>query len=160
MGMFEEKVLTEVPTGDINRVSGESLNEIAVISSSTKIEGNIRTDGHLIVNGDVQGNVSARGNLILSGNTSGELYCESLLVATPESNSDIIAEQNIIVKEGTTVNGNIHCKNITIMGNVFGDITATGTIILKSTAVVTGSLVAKRLGMENGAKLNGSIEMR
>ena len=147
MGMFEEKVVANVPTGDINKVSNDSISEIAVISSATKVEGNIKTDGHLIVNGDVQGNIATRGNLIVSGNTTGELYCESLLVDTTESKSDIIAEQNVIVKEGTTVSGNIHCKNITVMGTVHGDITATGTIILKSTAVVTGSLIAKRLGI-------------
>jgi len=158
MGMFEEKVIESQPIGEIRMT--DTINEIAVISSSTRIEGNIRTDGHLIVNGDVQGNVSARGNLVLSGNTTGEVYCESLLVETPESNSDIIAEQNIIVKEGTVVKGNIHCKNITIFGSVVGDVTATGSIILKATAVVTGSLIAKRLGMENGAKLNGSVEMK
>ena len=158
MGMFDEKKLAAEPVKDMKMP--ETISEVAVISSSTKIEGNIKTDGHLIVNGDVQGNVSTRGNLILSGNTSGEIYCESLLVETPESNSDIIAEQNIIVKEGTTVNGNIHCKNITVMGSVYGDITATGAIVLKSTAIVIGNLVAKHLGMENGAKVNGSIEMK
>ena len=158
MGLFDEKLMTdEELTGEIKL---PEISEIAVISSCTKIEGNIKTEGHLIVNGEVQGSVSARGNLILSGVTAGEIYCESILFETTESNSDIIAEQNVVIKEGTTVRGNIHCKNITIMGSVYGDITASGTIILKSTAVVTGNVIAKRIGVENGAKINGSIEMK
>lgn len=157
MGIFEDRMLNEDQTPDIKM---PEKNEIAVISSVTRIEGNIKTEGHLIVNGDVQGSISARGNLILSGVATGEVYCESLLFEGVESNSDIIAEQNVVIKEGTTIKGNINCKNATIMGSVFGDITATGTVILKSTAVVVGSIVAKRVGMENGAKLNGPVEMK
>jgi len=157
MGLFDEKLMSNDTASDIRM---PEINEIAVISSGTKIEGNIKTEGHLIVNGEVQGSVSTRGNLILSGITTGEVYCESLLFETQESSSDIIAEQNVVIKEGTTVKGNIRCKNITIMGNVYGDVTATGTIILKSTAVVVGNLVAKRLGVENGAKFNGLMEMK
>ncbi|MCQ2552100.1 MAG: polymer-forming cytoskeletal protein [Clostridia bacterium] len=159
MGIFEEKKSIAEPTGEV-KMSTDIISEVAVVSSSTKIEGNIRTDGHLIVNGDVQGNVSSRGNLILTGNAFGEIYCESLLVETPESNADIIAEQNVIVKEGTVLKGNVHCKNITVLGTVVGDITATGSVVLKATAVVNGNVIAKRIGMENGAKLNGAVEMK
>jgi len=157
MGLFDENMMANEPTSDL-KIS--EINEIAVISTGTQIEGNIKTEGHLIVNGDVQGSVSARGNLILSGVATGEVYCESLLFEAAESDSDIIAEQNVVIKEGTTVRGNIHCKNITIMGTVLGDITASGTVIFKSTAVVTGNVIAKRMGVENGAKFNGSIDMK
>lgn len=161
MGLFNEKeeVKLQVENDNNETVSSEAPVEIAVISSSTKIEGNIKTDGHLIMNGDVQGNVSTKGNLVLSGTTTGEIYCDSVLVETEESNSDIIAEQNIIIAQGTTVNGNVSCKNITVLGRVYGDIKAFGSVVLKSTAVVDGNITAKSIGMETGAVVNGTLEM-
>lgn len=162
MGLFNEKddIKPEAEGMERLNVTPEAAPvEIAVISASTRIEGNITTDGHLIMNGDVQGNVSTKGNLVLSGNTSGEIYCDSVLLETKESNSDIIAEQNIIVAQGTTINGNISCKNITVNGRVFGDIKASGGVVLKASAVVEGNISAKTIGMETGAVVNGALEM-
>jgi len=131
--------------------------EVAVISSTTRIDGNITTSGSIVVNGDVQGNVTTKGNLVLSGNTTGEIFCNSILIDTKESNSDIIAEENIIVSEGTTINGNVNCKNISISGAITGDVTATGCVIVKSTAVINGNVSAKQIGVECGAVVNGKV---
>lgn len=160
MGLFNDKEENKLAE-EVNEtvVSSEAPVEIAVISASTKIEGNLRTEGHLIMNGAVQGNVSTKGNLVLSGTTTGEIYCDSVLVETTESNSDIIAEQNIIVAQGTVVNGNITCKNITVIGRVYGDIKASGSVVLKASAVIDGNISAKTIGMENGAVVNGTLEM-
>lgn len=135
----------------------EEETEVAVISSTTKIEGNITTAGSIVVNGDVQGNVSTKGNLVLSGNTTGEIFCSSILIDTKESNSDIIAEENILIAEGTTVNGNINCKNISISGTVVGDVSATGCVILKASSNVKGNITAKQVGIECGAVVNGKV---
>ena len=160
MGLFNEKEEAKIVVEETETVvNAEPPVDIAVISASTKIEGNIKTEGHLIMNGDVQGNVSAKGNMVLSGNTSGEIYCDSVLVETPESNSDIIAEQNIIIAQGTTVNGSISCTNITVIGRVFGDIKARGSVVLKAGSVVEGNISSNSIGMETGAVVNGTLEM-
>ena len=167
MGLFdkEEQLKTDVEMTEqeapvFEEPVAEAVPEVAVISSTTKIEGNITTDGSIVVNGDVQGNVTTKGNLVLSGNTTGEIYCNSILVETAESNSDIIAEENIIVAEGTTINGNINCKNISISGAVVGDVTATGCVILKATANVNGNISAKQIGIECGAVVNGKVSSK
>ena len=165
MGLFDKEEQTKVESEVTERevfpveepAAPEPAAEVAVISSTTKIEGNITTDGSIVVNGDVQGNVTTKGNLVLSGNTTGEIYCNSILVETAESNSDIIAEENIIVAEGTVINGNINCRNISISGSICGDVTATGCVILKATANVKGDITAKQIGIECGAVVNGKL---
>jgi len=167
MGLFDKEDIKAEPSENavvekyIETRKVDTPVEIAVISSSTKIEGNITTDGNMIINGDVQGNISAKGNLAISGegNTNGEIYCASVVFENKESHSDIVAEENVVVSEGTTVNGNINCKNVVVKGKVLGDISATGSVVLKASAVVNGNVFAKTIGMEVGAKVNGSISM-
>lgn len=164
MGLFDKEEAVkdeafeqEVSYTPVPEEVKDEVPEVAVISSTTRIEGNITTDGSIVVNGDVQGNVTTKGNLVLSGNTTGEIFCNSILIDTKESNSDIIAEENIIVAEETTINGNVNCKNITISGAICGDVTATGCVIVKSTAVVKGNISAKQIGVECGAVVNGKV---
>ena len=166
MGLFDkeeikvdivEKTPAEPVVEDEPVVEESPAAEVAIISSTTKIEGNITTDGSIVINGDVQGNVTTKGNLVLSGTASGEIYCNSILIEADESDSDIIAEENIIIAEGTVVNGNINCRNISVRGTVCGDISSNGSVFLKSTAKITGDITAKQIGMECGAVINGNV---
>jgi len=166
MGFFNEKDETkqDVMTDELEiqePVAAEDYSsEVAVITASTTIEGNITTNGMLIVNGGVTGNITTKGNLVLSGNSNGDVVCDSVLVDAKETHSDIVADKNIIIAAGTTLNGNVTCKNITISGTVNGTVTASEYVILKGSAVVTGDVTAKQIGMETGALVNGYISMK
>lgn len=155
----EPEIVPEEPQPEVKeeKVMPEQTVELAVISVSTKIEGNITTDGNLILAGDVKGNVNVKGNLVLDGKADGEIYCDSLLVENTETTSDIVAYNNIIVKEDTTITGNISCRNITVYGKICGDIDAKEGVVLKSTAVVMGNISSAKLGIETGARVEGKI---
>ena len=158
MGIFaaidnEEKNETYTPS-----YSGPSMTEVGVISGSTTVEGNISSDGHLVISGNVEGNIVTKGNLVLDGNVTGDITCESLLLEATVVNSNISVTANIIIREGTTINGNIYCKNITVSGAVNGNINASGAILLKKSASVKGDLCGSSIGMETGAKLSGKVK--
>ncbi len=135
-------------------------NEIGFISSGTKIEGNITSTGHLVLNGEVTGSTVVDGNVVLNGVALGDIECSSLLIDKATSNSNITATNNVIVKAGTVVTGNVNCKNITVYGTVEGDIVAKGGVVLKSSAVVNGNIDAARIGIESGAKLKGAVNIK
>lgn len=132
-------------------------DEIAVITPTTKIEGNIQTEGHLVMSGKITGNITSKGNLILNGSANGEISCESVVLDSCNTSSNIKANMNVIVKEGTTVTGDITCKGITVMGSVIGNIKA-DTVFLKKTSTVKGDVSAKQFMMESGAKLRGKVD--
>ena len=50
-------------------------------------------------------------------------------------------------------------KSIIVIGQVIGDLTATERIEIQATGVVEGDLKAPRLNVQEGAVLNGSIDM-
>lgn len=132
-------------------------DEIAVISPSTKIEGNITTEGNLVMSGKIVGNIKSKGNLVLNGCSNGDISCENIVLDACDTTSNITAVMNVIVKAGTTIKGNIECKSITIVGSVNGNIKA-DTVFLKKTAVVNGDVSSKQFMMEAGAKLKGKVD--
>ena len=60
-------------------------------------------------------------------------------------------------------NGNltakVNAKSIIVIGQVKGDLTASERIEVQATGVVTGDVKAPRLNVQEGAVLNGSIDM-
>jgi len=69
------------------------------------------------------------------------------------------AKGNLAIGEKAQVKATIRGESITIRGTVTGDITATSRVELASTARVTGKIASPRVAMEDGAVLQGTLEM-
>ena len=69
------------------------------------------------------------------------------------------AKGNLSIGEKADVKATIKGEAVTISGAVTGDIVATGRVELTSTARVRGKVVSPRVIMQEGAVLNGTLEM-
>lgn len=92
----------------------------------------------------IKGKVSGSGNLIVMGKLEGEFDLNGELVVAPPA----------------VLNGEIKAVNVTVSGNVTGNLTAREKIHLEKSAVVSGRLNAPRLSVADGASFNGDIEMK
>jgi cytoskeletal protein CcmA (bactofilin family) len=92
----------------------------------------------------VKGKVSGSGNLIVMGKLEGEFDLNGELVIAPPA----------------VLNGEIKAVNITVSGNVTGNLTAREKIHLEKSAVVNGRLNSPRLSVAEGAVFNGDVEMK
>lgn len=137
----------------------EIYDEMGIIGAATKVTGNITTKGHVTVMGTVKGDISAKGNVIISGSVTGKIKCSNLLFESGVLTGDIEANNLVSINESVTLTGAIICKDITVVGTVLGNITATGKVGLASTAVVKGDIKSAQMGMEMGAKLDGKISI-
>ena len=72
---------------------------------------------------------------------------------------EISSENTLIVGETGHVQANITSAVVIVSGSVDGDIKATDQITLHKTAVICGDIEAKRLVMEDGAKIDGQVRM-
>lgn len=68
-------------------------------------------------------------------------------------NHDILIEKEAIIK------ADIQGKNITIFGEVTGNITASGKILVGKEAKMIGNLSAPQIVMKEGAKFKGNVAM-
>jgi len=97
--------------------------ETTIISAGVKIEGKVRSNGNIRVEGEIQGDITSQGSLIIGGN--GEV--------NGQLNADVISI-------GGNVTGTIKAKNrLTIeeKGNLKGDI-FTKTLVIKEGAQFDG----------------------
>ncbi len=72
---------------------------------------------------------------------------------------EISSENTLIVGEPGTVVASIRSCNVIVSGEVSGDIVATERIVLHKTARVDGNITAPRLVVEEGAVIEGCVEM-
>ncbi len=72
---------------------------------------------------------------------------------------EISSENTLIVGEAGHVQANIKSATVIVSGTVEGDIQSSSQVTLHKSAVVNGNITTHRLVVEDGAQLNGQIEM-
>ena len=89
------------------------------------------------------------------------LLCEgTVIVGDIKTKNDIRIDGIIKGKIITAkIEGNIDCCNVDVLGVVLGDIQASGTVSLKSSAKVIGNIVSSVLSIEPGVIFNGNCQM-
>ncbi len=112
------------PVKTVENNSPERLNRIV---DGTVIQGDIKCESNIRIDGKVIGNVTSSGRLV-------------------------IGSQGII-------EGDIYCQNADIEGTFNGKITVQEQLSLKSTAKLTGDIIANKLSIEPGANFSGSCAM-
>lgn len=92
----------------------------------------------------IKGNIEAKGCFRIDGYVEGT-------VKTPG--------KVVIGKEGS-VNGELECENADIEGKFSGNLKISGTLSLRSTAVIEGEATVSKLAIEPGATFNATCTMR
>jgi cytoskeletal protein CcmA (bactofilin family) len=105
-----------------------SQGECAVIGRSIQINGDVRGDEDLRIEGDISGTVQLKNSNLTIG------------------------------KEGK-VKADVYARSITVYGTTEGDLYATERINVHIDAQVRGNITAPKVGIEEGARFKGSIEM-
>lgn len=100
----------------------------AVIGRSIQINGDVRGDEDLRIEGDISGTVELKNANLTIG------------------------------KEGR-VKADVYAKAITVDGTTEGDLYATERVNVTVNANVRGNITAPKVGIEEGCKFKGSIEM-
>lgn len=118
--------------GSRNSKRKSKVTAHTLISAATQLEGDLRFEGELIVEGRVKGNINAADD------------------------SDAVLR----VAEQGVVEGEIRVPNVVINGMVKGDIHASNHVELAAKAVITGDVHYQLIEMVMGAKVNGSLLCR
>lgn len=153
----KEEPAPEIPKD--RSIVNETVDELGVISEDTRIVGNIVTRGHLAVAGTIEGDIEANGNVIITGIVKGNIKCDNLILDGCNLTTIIKAAGDVEIKEGSSVKGEVHCRNLNVRGHVDGLVRATEKTCIYKGAYIVGDVEANELGIEFGAKLVGRISM-
>jgi cytoskeletal protein CcmA (bactofilin family) len=70
-----------------------------------------------------------------------------------------LANHQLTIGANGRLKAEVNAKSIIVIGQVTGNLSATERIEIQATGVVTGDLNAPRLNVQEGAVLNGNIDM-
>ena len=70
-----------------------------------------------------------------------------------------VRNATLTIGEGATVEADVRAKQVVVLGTVQGSIAAGDRIELTATAKVTGSLIAERVVIAEGASFSGRVDM-
>lgn len=140
--MFERGKKDEgTSDGGDNNASSSYRGRDSAASTATPRGGNVAVIGRSIqINGDLRGNEDLR----IEGDVSGTVELK---------NSNLT-----IGKEGK-VRADVYAKSIAVDGTTEGDLYASERVIVHINAQVRGNITAPKVGIEEGARFKGSIEM-
>ncbi|MEW5900447.1 MAG: polymer-forming cytoskeletal protein [Acidobacteriota bacterium] len=97
---------------------------------------------HLGPNIVLQGELGGKEDLVLHGRVVGKID---------------LPESDVLVAEQGRLEAEVHVRNITVRGEVNGNITASGKVIIEKTGRVKGDLAALVISVEDGAQFKGSV---
>lgn len=98
----------------------------------------------LVTGSEIKGNVVTNSSIRVDGTIEGNLVCNGRFV---------------LGKEGR-VKGSVKATEIEINGTVEGDIAADTILTLHKTAIILGDVKTIRLVIEDGAQIDGNIQMQ
>lgn len=130
-------------------------NEVAVLTDSMIINGNIATEGALDVRGNIVGNVEALGKLNITGAIQGNSQAAEIYAEGAKITGELRSGGSVKIGQSTVIIGNIYATSAVIAGAVKGDIDVKGPVILDSSAIVMGDIKSKSVQINNGAVIEG-----
>ncbi len=89
----------------------------------------------------------------------GELITDGVVKVEGTVEGTIRAEREVLIAKGGVVEGDIHTHEAVVGGKVVGSIFASERIEVQQGSVVQGDIATKRLTVQEGGEVNGSIKM-
>lgn len=90
---------------------------------------------------------------------SGKLSFKDTVRIDGRFEGEIKSENTLIVGETGVIDANITSETVVVSGEVNGDVEARTLLHLHKTACVTGNVKTRNLVVEEGATLNGQVDM-
>ena len=135
------KTNKNVPNGKKSG-SGKFLELQAYAKGSNQKSSNAKT----IIGKDItiQGDIRGKEHMVIDGSIKGNIEMET---------------HNFALGPAGRVEGEIHARNISISGQMKGNIKTPGKIEITEQASFQGDILAKSIAVENGAFFKGSVEL-
>lgn len=133
-----------------------------IIPEGVIIDGSLNSGSETDINGRIDGNVTVEGYLNLgpAALVSGNVRAQRCTVEGCVDGKMECSDEIILGRNGRLNADCIAGKQISVAGQIFGDIQCSGLLRIEASAQVTGNIMARKIIMEEGAMLNGTCAMR
>jgi cytoskeletal protein CcmA (bactofilin family) len=129
------------PLSETNAADTTQPTQTADKSERSKGEKRMATIGQSIV---FKGELTGEEDLEIEGQVDGIVH---------------LANHQLTIGANGRLKAEIHAKSIVVIGQVTGNLSASERVEIQATGVVTGDVKAPRLNVQEGAVINGMIDM-
>lgn len=95
-------------------------------------------------------------SISIIGDVTGE---EDLTILGRVKGKVDLPQHSVTVGESGHVDADIHAKVVSVAGEVHGNLLAAEQILIRKTATMLGNLTAPRVGLEDGCRFRGTVDM-
>ena len=92
----------------------------------------------------IKGELTGNEDLVIEGKVEGKI---------------LLKDHNLTVGPNARITADIHAKNVTVVGEVVGNITADDKVEVAETGSMKGDIMSPRVVLADGARFKGSIDM-
>ena len=104
--------------------------------------------------GEVMANIGK--SIVIKGDLTGE---EDLVIEGKVEGKIHLPNHRLTIGQGGNVQAEVHAKSVVVIGRVAGNVSAGERLEVQASGIVDGDVRAPRLSVQEGAVLNGSIQM-
>lgn len=122
----------------------DSQSSVPTHSSSTEPDPHAPGTATIGESVKIHGDLSGKEDLIINGNVEGTVD---------------FRESNVFVGEKGKVNANITARNITVAGELKGELRGSEQVSIKPSGRVTGDIRAPRVVLNDGCQFKGLVDM-
>ena len=151
---FQSQKPLDLASDDYN-----SPQQLTIISKGTILTGDIKSDGNFEIYGTVTGSITTTGNIKIRGKQVGDMQGANISLSSCLVRGNLTATEDINIDSDSIIIGDIKAKKLAIDGKLQGNIYVKTSVVCQSNAIVMGDLTAATVTMENGAKLNGKMQI-
>lgn len=130
------------------------------ISRGTLINGNIETEGDLIIHGHVKGDIICNSTLTIFGVVEGTLNCMNAYFDHATIIGDIGCSGNLELSESSVVHGDVEAYQMLNGGRIKGNANIAEGVKFSATSAIVGNVSANDIEIERGAVIQGEIDIR
>ena len=139
----------------------EVQEQSTVIGKAAVITGDLTAKGPITVTGMVQGNIACEDKVCIRGEVVGNIAGKSILVMTGgRIRGNITSVTDLVLQVDASIEGDLVAAQMSLDGNLTGNINCSGDLCLGAKSVVTGDISTKDISTTLGAQINGRVEMK
>jgi cytoskeletal protein CcmA (bactofilin family) len=100
--------------------------------------------GHLTISHTIRGEISGREDLFVDGEIEGKIHLE---------------DAKIVIGPNGRVNADVEAREILVLGKVKGNLHGRDSVTIGRTGHVIGDVVTRYISVEDGAQVQGSLDV-
>ena len=108
------------------------------------------------VSGERHETAGIGASIRIVGDVTGD---EDLTIFGKVDGKIVLPKHSVTIGQSGRVKADIQAKFVSVAGEVHGNLVAAEQIVIRKTATMLGNLTAPRVGLEDGCRFRGSVEM-